>query len=204
MQVDLGRAGQYRLGHASWFLNHLIVICSYLLLRNRTLNVCMLLSEIWAIFEFVPTVILNGIDVGWWTYRKVNMFAIAVTIHRPGLAKGVVDLLFMDPVGATAFRSRLCGWLLDLELQKVDTFVLEEWDAHTSSFVLNVATLILEQNTILVLQDSAHTENRHVSFDVAKINVKCGTGNRFLKSHTEWLIMKKREAHKFKTFHLSC
>ena len=99
VQVDFGRTGQYRLGHASWFLNHLVVICSYLLLRNSTLNVCMLLRENWAIFEFVPTVILNGIDVGWWTYRKVKLFAIAMTIHRPGLAKGVADLLFMDLVG---------------------------------------------------------------------------------------------------------
>ena len=59
----------------------------------------MLLREIWITFELVPIVILNGIDVGWWTYRKVKLFAIAVTIHRPSLAKGVVDLPFMDLVG---------------------------------------------------------------------------------------------------------
>ena len=64
--------------------------------------------------------------------------------------------------GSIAFWSRLCGWLLDLELQKVDTFMLKERDAHASSFAFNVATFIFEQNTILVLHDSAYTENRHV------------------------------------------
>ena len=72
----------------------------------------------------------------------------------------------------TAFRNRLCGWLLDLEIQQVDTSVLKERDAHASRLALIVATFILNQNSILVLRDSALTEKRHVCFDVAAINAK--------------------------------
>ena len=50
--------------------------------------------------------------------------------------------------------------------------MIKERNAHASRLTLDAATLILKRNTVLVLHNSAYTEDRHVRFYVATINVE--------------------------------
>ena len=99
------------------------------------------------------------------------MFAIAMIIHRPGLAKRRRRFTFHGSGGLISFMNWLCGWLLDLEFQNVDN------SCSKNGMRMPVDSLSMwppsfSNKTRFLFFTTRRIDHRHVCFYVATIDDK--------------------------------